>query len=317
VQKGTAATLDFAAVMAQASRIFKQFPQQTPGLADSCIVAAKGAWKWAVENPKVAYRQEENNKKFSPQISTGGYGEGDFTDEFIWAASELFVTTHDGDYLKDINLLPDNRMPVPAWGQVKLLGYYTLIKNGDGKSPAELPEIKKHLLNAADELIKGVSDNAYQTSMTLSARHFGWGSNSDAANEGVLLIQAYKLSHNKKYLDNALADLDYLLGRNATGYSYVTGYGSKTPMHPHHRPSASDGVADPVPGLLVGGPNPGMQDGVKVPSKVPDEAYVDDTMAYAANEITINWNAPIAYLANAIEALQTELSVVAKTKSSQ
>ncbi len=315
VQKGTAAALDFAAVMAQASRIFKKFPKQTPGLADSCLMAAKAAWKWAEENPRVAYRQEENNKKFSPKVTTGGYGDNNFTDEFSWAASELFVTTRDAIYLQNINLLPDDKMPVPAWSQVRPLGYYTLIKNGDGKSPKELPEIKTQLLKAADELVNGVDDNAYQTSMTMSVKHFGWGSNSDAANEGVLLLQAYRLSHNKKYLNNALANLDYLLGRNATGYSYVTGYGIKPPMFPHHRPSASDGVADPVPGLLVGGPNPGMQDGVKVPSKVPDEAYIDNTEAYAANEVTINWNAPIAYLANALEAMQAELSKPVKLKS--
>lgn len=311
VQKGTAATLDFAAVMAQASGIFKQFSKQTPGLADSCLAAAKSAWGWAVKNPDVAYKQEENNKKFSPAITTGGYGDNNFTDEFIWAASAMFIATHDDAYIKNVNLLPDDKMPVPTWSQVKLLGYYALINDnapGDLNAVKALPEIKKRLLSAADVLIKGVSDNAYQTSMTLSPRHFGWGSNSEAANEGVLLIQAYRLSHDTKYLYNALADLDYLLGRNATGYSYVTGFGSKTPMHPHHRPSASDGVIDPVPGLLVGGPNPGMQDGIKVPSKVPDEAYIDDTRAYAANEVTINWNAPMAYLANAIEALQQELS---------
>jgi endoglucanase len=51
-----------------------------------------------------------------------------------------------------------------------------------------------------------------------------------------------------------------------------------------------------------------MQDGIHVPSTVPDEAYIDDDRAYAANEIAINWNAPLAYLANAIEALQQELS---------
>ena len=317
VQKGTAATLDFAAVMAQASRIMSRFPKQLPGLADSCLIAAKSAWLWAQNNPNVAYRQDEINKKYTPAITTGGYGDNNFTDEFIWAAAELFVTTNDVGYLKNIKLLPDDKMPVPTWGQVKLLGYYTLLKNTGVKTINDLPEIKKRLLNTADNLINGVDDNAYQTSMTLSPKHFGWGSNSDAANEGVLLLQAYKLSHDKKYLDNALADLDYILGRNATGYSYVTGYGSKTPMNPHHRPSASDGIIDPIPGLLVGGPNPGTQDGIKVPSKVPDEAYIDDTRAYAANEITINWNAPMAYLANAIEALQHELSVPIKTGSTK
>lgn len=308
VQKGTGATLDFTAVMAQASRIFRHYPKELPGLADSCLNAAQKAWEWAVKNPQVAYRQEELNKQFEPKITTGAYGDNNFTDEFIWAASELIATTGNAGYLKNINPMPDNRMPVPTWSQVRLLGYYTLIKNNIAEKvvPA-MPEIKKQLITAADDMISGVDSNAYQTVMTKSARHFGWGSTSEAANEGVLLIQAYKLSKNKKYLNYALANLDYLLGRNGTGYSFVTRYGAKTPMHPHHRPSAADGVADPVPGLLVGGSNPGMQDGIKVPSKVPDEAYVDDERAYAANEIAINWNAPLAYLANAIEALQQEL----------
>ncbi|NVM63390.1 endoglucanase [Mucilaginibacter sp. SG538B] len=309
VQKGTAATLDFAAVMAQASRVFKQYPNELPGLADSCINAAQKAWSWAGKNPMVAYRQDEMNQKFEPKITTGGYGDNNFTDEFIWAASELTVSTGEVDYLKNINLLPDSRMPVATWSQVRLLGYYTLIKNYiTGKTVPALPEIRKRLINTADDMINGVDSNAYQTVMTKSARHFGWGSTSEAANEGVLLIQAYKLSGDKKYLDYALANLDYLLGRNGTGYSFVTGYGTKTPMHPHHRPSATDGIVDPIPGLLVGGPNPGMQDGVKVPSKVPDEAYIDDEHAYAANEIAINWNAPLAYLANALEALQQKLA---------
>src|SRR5471030_2498462 len=93
VQKGTAATLDFAAVMAQASRIFKKFPKELPGLADSCLTQANKAWDWAVKNPDVAYNQDAMNKKFSPAVTTGAYGDRIFSDEFIWAASELFVTT--------------------------------------------------------------------------------------------------------------------------------------------------------------------------------------------------------------------------------
>jgi len=309
VQKGTAATLDFAAVMAQASRVFGKFKTQLPGLADSCLVQANKAWEWAVKNPNVAYNQDAMNRQFEPKVTTGAYGDRNFKDEFIWAASELTVATLKPGFLKDINLLPDTTMPVPTWSQVKLLGYYTLLKNNKAlgtKAPKEISEIKKRLLAAADNMIAGADETAYQTVMNKSARHFGWGSNSEAANEGVLLIQAYRLSVNKKYLDCALANLDYILGRNGAGYSYITGYGSKTPMHPHHRPSVADGIVDPIPGLLAGGANPGMQDGIKVPSTNPDEAYIDDDRAYAANEIAINWNAPFAYLANAIEALQGE-----------
>jgi endoglucanase len=315
VQKGTAATLDFAAVMAQASRIFSKYKTQLPGLADSCLTQANKAWAWAKKNPNVAYNQDEMNKKFEPKVTTGDYGDRNFTDEFIWAASELFVTTQRRDFLKDINLLSDTNMPVPTWSQVRLLGYYTLVKKSASfgqNAPKDLPEIKKRLLASADNLISGADKTAYQTVMTKSRRNFGWGSNSVAANQGVLLIQAFRLSNDKKYLDYELANLDYLLGRNGTGYCYLTGFGSKSPMHPHHRPSVADGIAEPVPGLLAGGPNPGMQDKIKVPSINPDEAYIDDDRAYAANEIAINWNAPFAYLANAIEALQNQLKDTGK-----
>ena len=69
--------------------------------------------------------------------------------------------------------------------------------------------------------------------------------------------------------------MDYLLGRNATGYSFATGYGTKTPQHPHHRLFEADGIAVPLPGFLVGGPNPGRQDGCTYPSAQPDKAYTD------------------------------------------
>ncbi|MFB9844335.1 glycoside hydrolase family 9 protein [Mucilaginibacter ginsenosidivorans] len=309
VQKSTAAALDFAAVMAQSARVFKQFPKQLPGLADSCLAAAKQAWDWAQKNRDVIYNQNVINQKFEPKIVTGEYGDRYVSDEFIWAASELFVTTGDDRYTKAVNIIPDDKMPLPSWSQVRLLGYYSILRNsGNLKSSFPgLDKLKKNLISFADDLTKGWDSTAYQTVMQTKRSNFIWGSNAVAANEGVALLQAYKLTHDKKFLDAALSNLDYLLGRNGTGYSFVTGFGSKPPMHPHHRPSISDGIAEPVPGLLTGGPNPGMQDHIKVPSTVPDEAYIDNDQAYAVNEIAINWNAPMAYLANAIEALQSQL----------
>lgn len=311
VQKSTAATLDFAAVMAQASRIFKQFPRELPGLSDSCLKAATKAWEWAKLNPNILYNQNALNQKFTPKITTGDYGDRNVSDEFIWAASELFVTTQNDKYIKDVNIIPDDHMPLPAWNQVRILGYYSILRNSNqllNSGFKKLPKLKQNLLAFADDLVKGADSTAYEAVMYKKRSNFIWGSNAVAANQGVVLIQAYNLSHDKKYLKYALANLDYILGRNGTGYSFVTGYGSKTTMHPHHRPSVADGIIDPVPGLLAGGPNPGMQDHVRVPSTVPDEAYIDDDRAYAVNEIAINWNAPLAYLANAIEALQKDIN---------
>jgi endoglucanase len=77
-------------------------------------------------------------------------------------------------------------------------------------------------------------------------------------------------------------------------------------MFPHHRQSTADGIAEPVPGLLAGGPNPAMQDKCKYEFTEPETAYTDTDCSYASNEIAINWNAPAVYLFNGIEALQKE-----------
>jgi endoglucanase len=170
----------------------------------------------------------------------------------------------------------------------------------------DLKIMKAKVVDMANGYIEKVSANAFATVMGQSVRDFNWGGNANAANQGILLIKAYLVTGDKKYVGYALTNLDYLLGRNATGYCFVTGIGSKSPMHPHHRQSIADGVTDPVPGLLVGGPNPGMQDRTKYEFTEPETAYSDNSAAYASNEIAINWNAPMVYLVNAIEALQKQ-----------
>ncbi|WP_377165292.1 glycoside hydrolase family 9 protein [Mucilaginibacter terrae] len=312
VQKGTAATLDFSAVTAQASRLLKKYSKSYPGLADSCINASKKAWEWARQYPDSVYNQAKMNTKFKPGVSTGGYGDNNYDDEFTWAASELYITTGNTSYYDVIKINTDERVSLPSWANVRMLAYYSLIRNESALSSAakqDVQKLKLKIINLANDLKRNADTSAYLTVMGKNKRDFGWGSNSNAGNQGVALIQAYQISKDATYLKYALSNLDYLLGRNASGYSYVTGVGSKTPMHPHHRPSAADGVTNPIPGLLVGGPNPGEQDGVKLVSIIPDEAYIDDERSFATNEIAINWNAPLVYLVNAVEALQQKISV--------
>jgi endoglucanase len=306
VQKSTAAALNFVAVTTIASRVLEKFSKQLPDLADSCRKAAEQAWAWAKKNPAIIYDQTKMNQQFDPDVNTGAYGDDQLADEFIWAAAELAVTTANANYLNGINLEPDATNPVPSWNEVRLLGYYTLVNHGAnlGNDYEPLIEsIKRRILSEATRMTDEVSQSRYQTVMGLSANDFVWGSNAVAANQGILMLQAYQISNDKKFFNAALSNIDYMLGRNATGYSFVTGFGKKTPVHIHHRPSEADGIVDPVPGLLAGGPNPGMQDKCSYASSIADEAYVDDVCSYASNEVAINWNAPLVYLSGAIEAI--------------
>lgn len=307
VQKGTAATLGFAAVMAQSCRIFRKFERQLPGLADSCLNAAALAWKWAQINPSMRYDQNAINKTHTPKITTGGYGDNNFTDELFWAASELFATTHDKKYFPPIQQQVKASVTLPSWANVHMLGLYTLFRTqhtlGREVHPI-IEEAKIRFISFAGNLVSDIEKSAFKTVMGKSKTHFNWGSNSNAANQGIVLINAFLLTKNKKSIAHALSNLDYILGRNATGYCFVTGLGSRAPMRPHHRQSVADTIDEPVPGLLAGGPNPGKQDGCKYAFNEPETTYADVDCSYASNEIAINWNAPLVYLVNAVEALQ-------------
>ena len=291
VQKGTGAALNLAAVMAQASRVYQPY---RPELADSMLTASLAAWRWALANPDVSYNQWAMNREYDPDVVTGAYGDGRFDDEFAWAAAELAQTTRADSFLTRAN--PANERPgVPTWNSVGTLGWLTRLAAGD-------PALEGEFLQFADTLAGRRHGIAYRTTMGADRREYNWGSSSNAANQGVLLIQAYRLTGNEDYLWAAVSNLDYLLGRNATGYSFVTGFGDRTPMHIHHRQSEADGLPDPVPGLLSGGPNPGQQDRCEYPSDLPAKSFVDHVCSYASNEVTINWNAPLLYLTAAIEA---------------
>ncbi|HRQ51469.1 MAG TPA: glycoside hydrolase family 9 protein, partial [Agriterribacter sp.] len=261
VQKSTAAALDFAAVTAQASRILFKFKKQLPGLSDSCLHAAKYAWQWAKENPAVLYDQNAMNALYQPAITTGAYGDRNVTDEWFWAACELLAATKKEDYVQDIQHYQPAMAALPSWSNVAMLGSYTLLRY-QNELPAykqlPLPAIRQQVLGFAGSLIGNGGNRAFRTIMGQSKRDFIWGSNAVAMNQGIALINAYLLTKDKRYMNAALTNADYILGRNATGFCFVTGMGSRSPMHIHHRLSIADGIAEPIPGLLAGGPNPGM-----------------------------------------------------------
>lgn len=314
VQKGTAATLDFAAVTAQAARIVSRFNKQLPGLADSCRKASERAWQWALQHPDMSYDQNAINTKFDPKITTGGYGDRNFRDEWFWAACELLATTNNRQYADTVVSRWNDTLVVPSWNNVRALGWYTLLrhKNAVRNIPAiSYNDVQTRVVKFAQRLLSEGGDKAYQTVMGRSRQDFIWGSNSVAMNQSIALINAWFVTQKNQYLNEALKNLDYVLGRNATGFCFITGLGTKSTLHPHHRPSVGDGIDEPVPGLLAGGPNPGQQDRCEgYPSKMPAESYVDHDCSYASNEIAINWNAPLVYVANAIEALQGKLGAV-------
>ncbi len=313
VQKSTAAALDFAAVMAQAVRVLEGQGAVPPRRIDSMRTSAVAAWQWARQHPDRVYDQRALNREYDPDVTTGAYGDDELADEFAWAAAELAVTTGADSFL--VAASPLAEVPsVPGWPNVRALGWYTLLEHRDAVASAvDTAALRRRYLRFADRLVAARAEVPYGTVMGHERGDFAWGSNGVAGNQAMALLQAYRLTGATKYRDAALSNVDYLLGRNATGFSFLTGRGGKTPMHIHHRSSEADTVRAPVPGLLAGGPNPGQQDrencndnGVTYPSDRPARSYVDALCSYASNEITVNWNAPLVYVAALLDAAYAE-----------
>ena len=298
VSKSTAAALDFAAVMAVAGRVLKPYDGQLNGMPARMLAASKAAWQWARANPAVLYKQPKD-------ISTGEYGDSDVSDEFGWAAAELYISTGDDAYYKAIGA-PQLKAGVPSWSDVGGLAWMSLARHRKQLSPAA----DQALIAARIDGLAATLAQAWRRSasgLVMQQTDYVWGSSAVALNQSMMLLQGYQLNAKPEYLQAAQSGLDYVLGRNAVGTSFVTGFGARSALHPHHRPSVADGIDAPVPGFLVGGPQPGQQDKAhcraSYASALPAKSWLDDACSYASNEIAINWNAPLVYVSGAIQVL--------------
>ena len=120
----------------------------------------------------------------------------------------------------------------------------------------------------------------------------------------IVMALAFDFTREPKYLEGVNEGMNYLLGRNPLDQSYVTGYGERPLEHPHHRFWAHQinaAFPPPPPGAVSGGPNSGLQDpyvqAAGLAGCAPAKCFVDNIEAWSANEITINWNAPLAWAA--------------------
>lgn len=312
VQKGTGATYDFAAVMAQAARIYASF---LPDFADSALAAAEKAWAWGNTNPNISYNQ---NALSDPAINTGAYGDGSFTDEAFWAASELYITTKDEAYYLDNGW---NSAGVVGWNSVRGLGLFSMVANRTELTSVafnDTTSMKNRVLNIADSYINSGNSSPYRSPFGTSSNHFFWGSNGFAGNIGLASMLAYRVSGNEKYYKASIDVLDFIMGRNPLDQSYITGFGDNPPMNIHHRQSAADGIINPVPGWVAGGANPGNQNqdcgAGAYNSTLPALSFLDRYCSYSTNEITTYWNSPFVYLTAGLEYL-TPLFSTENTKT--
>lgn len=294
----TAATLNLAAVAAQCARIWKSID---PALSRRCLDAATRAWVAAERNPRIF--------AVGDFAGSGGYGDGDVSDEAFWAAAELYATTGDRRFRDALTASPHYRAGIPrepGWPATAPLGFVTLA-SVDGVDAAMRDHARAAITAAADRFERERAEVAYR--IPYASDRYAWGSNSNLLNRAMLLLMAGRWSGEPRYREAAGDVMDYLLGRNPLGQSYVSGYGAQPLLNPHHRFWARQKDAaypPPPPGALSGGPNnTAMTDPVALTLKgkcAPQRCWADHIDSYALNEVAINWNAPLVWVATALDA---------------
>ena len=297
----TAATLNLAAVAAQGSRLFAEFD---PTFSATLLDASRTAWAAALETPELHAPQKDGADGGGP------YDDDEVADEFYWAAAELYLTTGEAEF---DDALHSNEWHTAGlflydgftWGDTAALGRMDL---------ATVPsELKDH-----DAVVTSVVALADQYLEAQRATNFGqafdpmsgydWGSNSAILNNQVVLGTAFDLTGNQDYAAAVLESMDYLLGRNAMNNSYVTGYGTVYSQNQHSRWFAHQldaSLPSPPTGTLAGGPNSSYSDPIAVQTFnagcSPQQCYIDDIASYSTNEMTVNWNSALSWVASFVD----------------
>jgi endoglucanase len=294
----TAATLNLAAVAAQGARLFAS---HDVGYADGLLEAAKRAYAAAEAHPDMIAPYSDG------QNGGGDYHDPDVSDEFYWAAAELYLTTGQADWHERLKASPHwrgrvftsdgiNWRETAGWARLQLASV-----------PSRLPETDldwiRGSVRAAAETFLAVQRGEGFGLMYRPKGGYGWGSNHSVIENMIVAAVAYDISGKKEYLQGVRESMDYILGRNAMGTSYVTGYGT---LFSHRQfalmfaHSVDASLPEPPKGSLAGGPNGQPADPVaeeKLRGCAPQACYLDEWGSYSTNEIAINWNAALSWIA--------------------
>lgn len=290
----TTATADFTAVMAIAARIYQDFDRD---FSRTCLMAATKAFKWLIKHSNEQFYSFSGQ---GPKTGTGGYGDRNDLDERYWAAAELLRTTGDkvyNRYFVELYAKEFDKYEY-SWGCVSGYGSFAyLCTNQALVDPVIYQEIYDGFIKQADKLLKLSQENGY--AIALAPKDYVWGSNGLLMDRAMHLLTADIIANSSKYAETVAAHFHYLCGCNPLGICYITGFGSKQVMHPHHRPSVADGIKQSVPGMVAGGPNCYLQDKISKQSfdhtvsiLSPAKCFVDHQDSYTTNETAIYWNSP-------------------------
>ncbi|MCC0175385.1 glycoside hydrolase family 9 protein [Waterburya agarophytonicola K14] len=288
----TPETAKFAAVMAIASRNFELIDRE---LADKYLTSAKLAWEYLQNQPQmqVDWKAEDDlgsDKYLASQFNTEKSLTTDIDDR-LWAAAELYITTGKDNFA---NYFSDNldkvEYDVFEWKNPVSLGAIDYLRQKRQPVSTEtISQIETKVKQQADRILEIVNQNPYN----IASDRFIWGSNRTVAESGIALIYAYRITDNTQYLNGAIAQLDYLLGRNHFNQTFITDIGTNSVQNLSNLYTRAKQIK--IPGVVVSGANATAQDS-KVYKDKGHLSYSDDELSYATNGNATDYNAAVISL---------------------
>jgi endoglucanase len=294
------ATYSMARALAQAARLNTSAPA-------NYWTKAKEAWARANKSTSGTYAGP------SPGAGVGGgdYPDMGASDDLFSAAVEMFLTAKakseaTTDYLpsitgsshyKSVSRNMDWESDATQ-GNLSLMAYH--LTKGGISSQIDIPGIQTAIVSEANSALSTIASNGYPT--PISGNNYVWGSNKVVVHAAMIMAYAHQLTGDCKYLKGIHQSMDYLLGVNTLAYSFITGYGTDYEKATHDRQANGN---SPV-GWLAGGPLSSGLVNDPVTPKLANSAknyYVSDSghdQAWCSRETTIDWNAPLVWVASYI-----------------
>jgi endoglucanase len=293
----TAATLHLAAVAAQASRLLRTTDAE---YADRLLTAARTAHHAAQLHPDVIAPDDQG------RFGGGPYGDPDVADDFYWAASELWLATGDNQFCTEVL---DSKMHAADVFDVRGFDFDRVAAPArldlalSGRRLPDHDHVLDSVIEGALRMLNVQQDQPWDQPYA-PPDGWAWGSNGRILNNLVLLAAAAEITGSPRFYDAVVTGMDYILGRNILGQSYITGYGVDTTKHLRTRQFGHDldpSLPPPPPGALAGGANstetPGFPSDSRLRGLPAQCCYLDEPTSETTNDICIRWNAPLAYIA--------------------
>ncbi|RIB06730.1 glycoside hydrolase family 9 protein [Gigaspora rosea] len=291
---GTDVSGETAAAMAASSLLFRnQFNDN--GYANTLLTYAKNLYSFAEMTPFTLYQNSV------PQVKSA-YSSSSYFDELVWGALWLYRATNDTSYLdKAVNYFNTNSLSglkkVFNWDE-KSGGCYVLFAQLFQQSGQDSSKWKSE----AERYLDGIVNQSSGCTLTNGGLYWCDG-DSDSASLNPSLDAAFlcliyapiatSSAKTQAYVNFALSQIDYTLGKNPINTPYIVGVHPNSPQNPHHagahggndvsnlnNPPQTQNV---LYGALVGGPN-------------KKDKFSDSRTDFAQTEVALDYNAPFQSL---------------------